>query len=224
MAFIDREHAARQLAEHLSRYRNRHPLVLAVPRGAVPMGEIIASRLGGDLDVVLVRKMGAPGNPELAMGAVDERGNLYLEPWAVRAGLPEEWIGEESRRQMDVIAKRRAAYTPIHPALDPHGRTVIVVDDGVATGATMVAALHLLRSQGPARLVAAVAVAPAEAVPRLAALADEVVCLETPESFAAVGEFFRDFREISDREAETILARYRTPVDGNPAAGETAGT
>ncbi len=221
MAFTDREHAARQLAERLSRYRNRHPLVLAIPRGALPMGEIIARWLGGDLDVVLVRKMGAPDNPELAMGAVDEKGNLYFEPWAVQAGLPEEWIGEESRRQKEVIAKRRAAYTPIHPALDPRGRTVIVVDDGVATGATMAAALHLLRSQGPARLVVAVAVASREAFRRLAALADEVVCLETPEPFGAVGEFFLDFREISDREVERILAGYRSPEDGEPAAGES---
>ncbi|MBU2717881.1 phosphoribosyl transferase, partial [Acidithiobacillus ferridurans] len=142
--YANREAAAELLARSLTAYDGKDPLVLAIPRGALPMGRIIANALHGDLDVVLVRKIGAPGNPEYAVGAVDESGRVWMDPIAGRLGIGEQYIRDEATRQLEVIKARRAQYTPIHPAIDPRGRVVIVVDDGVATGATLGAALRLL--------------------------------------------------------------------------------
>ncbi|MDE3155448.1 MAG: phosphoribosyltransferase [Acidobacteriota bacterium] len=219
MYFQNRQEAARQLAERLQPYRGRHPLVLAIPRGAVPMGAIIADRLEGDLDVVLVRKLGAPGNPELAVGSVDESGRLFVG-YARELGVSDAYLEEEKRTQLEVIRRRRAMYTPIRPPLDPAGRTVIVLDDGVATGATMIAALRAVRDRHPAKLVAATAVASRETVRRLGAEADEVVCLHAPESFMAIGEFFADFSAVSD---EQVCAILRERAAGRPPAARKAG-
>jgi predicted phosphoribosyltransferase len=203
--FQDRQEAARRLAEQLAPYRGRHPLVLGIPRGAVPMARLIAEQLGGDFDVVLVRKLRAPYQPELAIGSVDESGWTYVAPHAASMGVDKDHLAHEKKTQLETIRQRRAQYTPIHPPIDPTGRIVIVVDDGLATGATMMAALHSLRQKKPARLICAVPVAPPETVAQVRELADEVVCLETPTWFQAVGQFYRDFPQVEDEEVMALL-------------------
>lgn len=203
--FDDRMDAARRLAARLSSVQGQHPLVLAIPRGAVPMADYIARALDGELDVVLVRKLGAPGNPEFAIGAVDEAGAVWLNPEAA-AWIAREALEREVERQRQVLAARRQAYGP---ACDPRGRVVIVVDDGVATGSTLIAALRALRQQEPKRLIAAVGVAPPEAVRQLAQYADEVVCLDTPQWFGSVGEFYRDFDQVEDADVIRMLQTWR---------------
>jgi predicted phosphoribosyltransferase len=206
MLFSNRDDAAHRLAGRLARYRGQDPLILAIPRGAVPMGKILAEALGGELDVALVRKLGAPGNPELAIGSVAENGEIAISEWTRRSGISEDYIEREARRQLATLAERRRLYTPGRQAIDVAGRVVIVLDDGVATGSTLSAALELARARGPARLVAATAVAPPEALPRLTRLADEVVCLASPRSFEAVSLFFDDFSQVTDHEVIAILS------------------
>ncbi len=207
MAFENRLQAAGRLAEALARYRGKNPLVLAIPRGAVPMGRLIADRLGGELDVVLVRKLGAPGNPEFAVGAVDESGWTYVADWAEETGASHGYLAEETAAQLATMRTRRALYTPARCPIDPAGRQVIVVDDGLATGATMIAALHSVRARHPARLVCAVPVAASESLAKVRAQADEVVCLEVPAAFHAVGQFYQQFGQVEDREVVAALAR-----------------
>ena len=205
MWFQDRLDAARQLAAALVAYRGRNPLVLAIPRGAVPMARAIARALDGEFDVVLVRKLRAPYSPEVAIGAVDESGWTYVAPYAASLGADPAYIAAEKRQQLATIASRRARYTPIRAPLDPAGRTAIVVDDGLATGATMIAALHSLRHCKPARLVCALPVAAPEALERVRPLADEVVCLIAPADFEAVGQFYRVFDQVEDEEVIALL-------------------
>lgn len=203
--FNDRQDAAMRLADALKAYAGKNPLVLAIPRGAVPMARIIADALGGELDVVLVRKLRAPQQPELAIGSVNESGWTFIADHAAGYGADKAYIESEKRLQMDTIRKRRAQYTPIRPSIDPAGRTVIVVDDGLATGATMISALHGLRANHPQRLVCAVPVAPPDTLEKVAEMADEVVCLETPWSFRAVAQFYRYFPQVDDDEVIEIL-------------------
>lgn len=206
MVFEDRTDAARQLVAALARYRGKNPLVLAIPRGAVPMGRLIADALGGELDVVLVRKLGAPGNPEFAVGAVDEAGWEYIADYAAEMGASKTYLAEEADAQLATMRARRATYTPARAPIDPAGRIVIVVDDGLATGATMMAALHSVRARGPKRLVCAVPVAAPESLKKVRPHADEVVCLDTPAAFHAVGQFYRTFGQVEDREVVAALA------------------
>lgn len=205
MRFVDRLDAARQLGVSLARFRDLHPLVLAIPRGAVSMGRLVASDLRGDFDVVLVRKLGAPGNPELAVGAVHESGWATFTDFAASVGATPAYLAEETARQLAVLRRRRALYTPRRDPVNPEGRTAIVIDDGLATGATMTAALHAVRARRPARLVAAVPVASPEAVAKVRELADEVVCLYVTPSFHAVAAFYRDFPQVSDEEVVAEL-------------------
>lgn len=207
-SFADREEAARQLAARLQAYQGKNPLVLAIPRGAVPMARVIAQQLGAEMDVVLVRKLRAPLQPELAVGAVNESGWLYLAGRGDHHGVSDSYLANERREQMQTIRERQARYAKVRPPVATAGRVVIVVDDGLATGATMIAALHGLRQSKPAKLVCAVPVAPADALARVTHLADEVVCLRQPADFEAVGQFYRHFPQVSDDEVLAILRQH----------------
>jgi len=205
--FQDRDDAAVQLAQRLLVYQDSNPLILAIPRGAVSMGRIIAETLQGDLDVVLVRKLGAPGNPELAIGAIDETGWVYLIPEADRIVGNPQYVDIEKSKQLDILRARRKQYTPVRPPLNPEGRTVIVVDDGLATGSTMIAALHALRARHPEQLICAVPVAPPGALSKVGQYADQVVCLQSPILFYAVGQFYQEFRQVSDEKVVALLTQ-----------------
>jgi predicted phosphoribosyltransferase len=211
MFFEDRMAAAKQLAAALAEYRGKQPLVLAIPRGAVPMAKIIAEELDGDLDVVLVRKLRAPRHAEFAIGSVDENGSIYVADYASSVGATQQYIDAEISTQLEVMRQRRAQYTPVRPPIDPASRVVIVVDDGLATGSTMISALHAIRAKNPRELVCAVPVASYDALKKVEADADRVVCLSTPAHFQAVGQFYGEFPQVSDEEVVAILASSSRP-------------
>ncbi|OGA34938.1 MAG: phosphoribosyl transferase [Betaproteobacteria bacterium RIFCSPLOWO2_12_FULL_62_13b] len=207
--FVDRVDAAQRLAKALAPYRGQHPLVLAIPRGSVPMGKIIAAALDGELDVVLVRKLRAPFSPEFAVGAIDESGRVYVAPDARAAGADEAYLVGERETQLALLRQRRAQYTPARAPIDPAARVAIVIDDGLATGATMIAALHSVRSKQPRRLICAVPVAAPQSLAAVAPYADEVVCLQAPVDFQAVGQFYRSFPQVEDEVVVATLAESR---------------
>lgn len=205
MRFKNRDDAAAQLASQLIAYKGQNPLILGVPRGAVPMARIIADALGGELDVVLVRKLRAPGQPELAIGAVDEAGTVLKGRYYNVAD--EDYLRGEIHTQRDVIHARREMYTKAHKAIDPSGRIVVIVDDGIATGSSMLAAIRSVRARKPRKLVVAIGVAPAQSLASIEAEADEVLCLYAPADFYSVGQFFEDFSEVTDDMVVTALSR-----------------
>ena len=204
MAFKNRAEAGWMLARRLAKYRGERPLVLAIPRGAVPMGKIVADALDGELDVVLVRKLRAPENPELAIGSIDETGTVYLDP-DTRGLWDERYLEGEKKVQLETLQRRRQMYQPAGSAIDAAGRIVIVLDDGIATGSTMIAALRAVRARQPSKLIAATGVVSADVLRLIHPEADDVVCLETPELLYAIGYHFRDFSQVSDEEVVATL-------------------
>lgn len=209
--FEDRSDAGRQLAEALVGRGWSDPVVLALPRGGVPVGEEIAARLGAPLDVLMVRKLGTPGRPELAMGAVAKTGEsteTVLNDDVVQLlGVSNDAVERTKAEETDVIRDREARYNANRQRPRVEERTAVVVDDGIATGATMRAALRAARRAEPARVVLAVPVAPPESICSLSAEADDVICLQQPADLGAIGLFYRDFRQVPDDEVIAALAR-----------------
>ena len=203
--FKDRLDAARQLSKALAKYQGQNPLVLAIPRGGVPMGAWIAQALNGQLDVVLVRKLRAPFEPEVAIGAVDETGLAYLSPYAATLGLDPQYVKDEIKLQMKTIKARRKQYSQARAPVEVKGRVVIVVDDGLATGATMMSALKATRQKQPRHLVCAIPVASPDALAKIKPLADEITCLSVPEDFMAVAQFYRQFPQVDDEQVFAFL-------------------
>lgn len=212
--FQDRREAGRRLAAALSHFAPTHPLVLALPRGGVPVAAEVARALGAPLDLLLVRKIGVPWNPELAVAALvdgDPPELVIDEAMRRLTGVSRDDIEMAATLARTEIERRRQLYVGARAPLTVQGSTVIVVDDGVATGATVRAALQALRRRAPARLVLAVPVAPPDTARALAAEVDELVCLAEPEPFEAVGRHYRDFHQVSD--AEVLAALHAAAPD-----------
>jgi predicted phosphoribosyltransferase len=204
--FRDREDAARQLAKRLTLRSLERPVVLAIPRGGVPIGAILADALHAELDVLLVRKLRAPFQPELALGAISETGDVYLNPELSGVeGIPDDYWQREQRFQLSEIARRKDLFRRVRPAAKLAGRSVIVTDDGIATGATLIAALGLLRNQSPHEIIVAVPVAPRDRLDKIRAHCDELVCLSAPTEFHAIGQFYEDFSPVEDDEVVALL-------------------
>ncbi|MCC6765672.1 MAG: phosphoribosyltransferase [Deltaproteobacteria bacterium] len=221
--FTDRRDAGRRLAARLMPFRNEAPAVLALPRGGVPVGYEIARALVAPLDVIVVRKLGAPGQPELGIGAVVDGDSPLgvLNQEMMRAlGVSQDYLDHEVAAQLAEIRRRQSVYRGGRTRVPIAGRTAIVVDDGLATGSTMRAALRSIRRADPARLVLAVPVAPADTLSELSKEVDETICLATPEPFGAVGFFYRDFGQTRDDEVIHLLDAARRALD--PHAREDA--
>jgi putative phosphoribosyl transferase len=208
MRYRNRSDAGHELARHLSEYEGRPDvLVLGLARGGVPVAAAVASRLGAPLDVFLVRKLGVPGHPELAMGAIAEGGIKVLSHWLIEElAIPHALINEVAVRERLQLDRHDALFRSGRPRLPASARTVIVVDDGLATGATMQATIAALRAQKPARIVVAAPVGARETCERLAAIADQVVCPQVPEPFTAVGRWYDTFDQTTDDEVRLLLA------------------
>jgi predicted phosphoribosyltransferase len=211
MPFADRTEAGRKLAQALAGYKDQQPVVLALPRGGVPVAAQVADALKAPLDLILVRKIGVPMQPELAMGAVvDGKTPIIVRNEEViqLAGIEETEFKAVCDAELAEIERRRQLYLGGRERLDVAGRVAIVIDDGIATGATTRAALRATRARKPKKLVLAVPVAPTESLAEMRAEADEVVCLEDYESFGAIGYYYSDFRQTSDQEVIDALARF----------------
>ena len=214
MIYENRSDAGKRLARELAGYKSQEPLILALPRGGVPVGAEIAKALDAPLDLILVCKLGVPMEPELAMGAVIDG----AEPHVVRnediialLAMPEEEFEQICARELAEIERRRKLYLADRPRAVLRDRVVIVVDDGIATGATVRAALQAIRRKGPGKLVLAVPVAPTSTLQELEGEADEIVCLQCHEPFYAIGLYYTDFHQVTDKEVIGILSKVRAP-------------
>ncbi|PWJ20569.1 phosphoribosyltransferase [Jannaschia seohaensis] len=217
--FIDRKEAGERLLPRLQALDLDDVVVVALPRGGLPVADVVAEGLGAPLDIALVRKVGVPSQPEYAVAAVTDGDDPRItvnKDVARMARLDDAAIRELAERELPELRRRREVYLKGRPPVPLAGKNVIVVDDGIATGATMRAALHLIRDEGPARLVAAVPVAPRDTVEEMRRECDEVICLETPDFFQAVGLHYRDFRQVTDAEVATILHRHATQNHAAP--------
>ena len=211
--FADREEAGWMLVERLRGESLEKPLVLAIPRGGVEIGAVLARGLGAELDVVLSRKLRAPHQPELALGAVSENGEVYLNHFAsAMTDAGDAYIEAERQRQLAEIARRRTMFRAVRPQAPLAGRTVILTDDGIATGATMIAALHWVRNAGAKEIVVAVPVGSPDRLDVIRPLCDRLVCLLEPEAFWAIGQFYRDFEQVEDSRVVELLRDYGSPA------------
>ena len=207
--YRDRVEAGARLAEELERYRSEHPVVLGIPRGGVPVAAEVARRLGSELDVIVARKLGAPGHEELALGAVTADGGRFLNADVVRAlRVSDAYLETVTAREMAEAHRREQRFRGARGPVELRGKLVILVDDGLATGATMVAAARALRARGPRRVVAAVPVGSGQAVAALAAEVDEVICPRRPEPFVAIGLHYADFSQVEDAEVLKLLEEH----------------
>ena len=223
--FADREEAGWMLVERLRGESLQKPVVLAIPRGGVEVGAAIARGLGCELDVVLSRKLRAPHQPELALGAVSEDGDVYLNHFAsAMTDAGDAYIEAERQRQLAEIARRRTMFRAVRPQADVRGRTVILTDDGIATGATMIAALHTVRAAGAKEIIVAVPVGAPDRIDAIRPLCDRVVCLQEPEAFWAIGQFYRNFEQVEDERVVELLRDYGLPATKweRAAAGTSA--
>ena len=207
--YRDRSEAGRLLAARLPQHANRNDvIVLALPRGGVPVAFEVAHALHAPLDVFIVRKLGVPGHEELAMGAVATGGVRVINELVIRQlGLSQSMIDQVAARELQELERRDRSYRGDRPHPDVHGKTVILIDDGLATGSTMLAAVRAVRQQGPAKLVVAVPVASAETCEMIRPEVDDIVCVETPDPFYAVGLWYEDFSQTTDEEVHDLLAR-----------------
>lgn len=203
--FRDRMQAAESLSKELAAHSTDHPLVLGIPRGSIPMAKFISDRLHGDLDVILVHKLGAPDNPEFAIGSVSEFGTVYISEAVKWYPNSSHYIENEIREQLVHLKSRRDSYSPIRAPISPKGRTVIIVDDGIATGATMVSAVRAIRSQNPHKIIVAAPVASTSAVDMIKNEVDHLVILQTPENFFSISEFYVNFSQVTDEEVIQVL-------------------
>jgi putative phosphoribosyl transferase len=224
--FADRAEAGARLADRLRHFEDERPVVLALPRGGVPVAYEVARALAAPLDLVLVRKIGAPFQPELAIGAVvdGDRPELVVNRELVEDyRIPESYLEKERERQVAEIERRRQLYLAGRPRAPVANRTAIVIDDGIATGATMEAALRATRNAQPRRLVLAVPVAPPDTIERLRPEVDEVVCLMMPAFLGAIGSFYRDFRQLGDDEVIDLLEQAARWVSAGASDAPGAG-
>jgi len=207
--YKDRRHAGRLLAAAVSSLGLSNVVVLAIPRGGVPVADEVATALAAPLDLIIARKIGAPGYPEYAIGAVTQDGEPFLDESAVKSlRVSEEYIKEETARQADEVKARMRKYRGDRPYPDLEGKTVVVVDDGIATGSTVRAAVRSLKRRKPRLVVLATPVAPPDTIRELSSEVDDIVCLATPEGFSAVGEFYQDFGQTDDSEVVEVLLKH----------------
>ncbi len=214
LPFRDRADAGEQLANALSNHTIDNPIVCALPRGGLPVADIVARSFNAPLEIILVRKLGAPGRPELAIGAIVDGVSpiLILHDDIVQTlGVTKEYIQTVKTAELMEIERRRKLYLKDHPPSSPKGREIIVVDDGLATGATMEAAIQALRKAGASRIIAAVPIAPADTLLSIRRIADDVVCLHTPTSFFSVGYYYKSFPQLTDADViDTLNRRHRS--------------
>jgi putative phosphoribosyl transferase len=213
--FRNREDAALRLAAKLKGRELSDPLVLAIPRGGVVTGAVLARELGAELDVVLSRKLRAPEQPELAIGAIAEDGRVYLNHHAqAYLDLLEDYLAEERRHQLGEIARRKKLFRAVRPQAPIAGRSVIVTDDGIATGSTVIAALQSIKTQKPREVIVAVPVASPDRLEEVRRWCDDVVCLLAPAEFWAIGQFYEDFTQVEDNEVIELLREF-APLPGS---------
>ena len=216
MIFRDRKDAGVRLAQVLREFKGKDVIILAIPRGGVPVAKEIADFLGCEMDVIITRKVGAPNNPEFAIGSVTQDGELLTDlRFATSYGVGESYILEESKRQAKIVKERLRKFRGDKPYPYLQNRIVVIVDDGIATGYTIRAAVQSVKTKGPSKIVLAVPVAPRDAIEELRSEVDQVVCLSTPEIFYAIGEFYENFEQVEDEEVVKMLKQGR--IETSPA-------